>query len=229
MGTSYSSLKTSLLRRIRDPNQQKWTSNDEIYELISQAERWLARFLGNIRGSGRFTIQETISLSANTEASNISALTSAATKAFVAVRYMDILSDGSTRQPMQRIPEGDENLWRNSAVMSGHAIPGYFIRNDQFIFLPTSGEARTIYCTYQWVPIAKTTSGDTAETPAEYDDLLLARVQFNALAREGEAEKKFEEEYAARLAEIEDYENSRTERGVTESVKNVSGRLLFGQ
>lgn len=228
MGTAYSTLKTRVLAQLRDTGQQKWTDNTELFQLISNAEQWLAQFLGNIRGSGRFTVQETISLSASTEASNISSLTSAATKVFVAVRYMDMLTTSNTRQPMPVIPEGDENIWRESVLAGGAVVPGYFIRNDQFIFLPTSSSARTIYCTYQWIPIVKTSSGDTAETPTQYDDMLVNRAVFDAQAREGESERKFEEKYAVRLSEIEDMECSRLDRGATQTVKNVTSRMLFG-
>ncbi len=230
MGTSYSTLKSRLLNKLRDPNQQEWTDNDELYRYISNAEQWMAAWLGSLKGSGRFVVQDTITLSANTSTFNLSSLTSAASKTFAGVRYMEMLTAMNVRVPLSPIPEGDENLYRSPTTITVDAWvpPSYLLRNDAFEFLPISSAARTIYVTYQWLPLVKTTSGDTAETPTQYDDLLILRAAHDALGAEGEREKSFEDKYAMRISDIEDFEVTRLGRGTTETVKNVSTRVLFG-
>lgn len=221
---TYSALRTKLLQMLRDPDAQKWSSSDEIYFLLSNAERWLARRIGGYSKSGRFKYADTVALPANTETYALSSLT----KEFVAVRYIDILTNAAVRQPVDPIAEGDENLYRANSMLGWDLVPGYFIRNDALVFLPTSGAARTLYVSYQWIPAVKTSGSDTTETPTEYDDMLLARAAFDAMSREGESDSKLEEKYAARLDEIERYEYSRLDRGGSETVKNLSGRVLFG-
>ncbi len=229
MGTTYSAMKSRLLTKLRDPNQQEWTDDTELYGLISNAEQWLATYLGSLRGSGRFVVQEAITLAANTSTVAISSLSAAATKVFLGVRYMDMLTEGGYRAPMLPIPDGDEAQYRapTQAPVGGMWAPGYFIRDDSFIFLPVASQARTIYLTYQWIPIVKTSGSDTLETPTQYDDMILLRAAFDALGAEGENETTFEQKYATRLADIEDAEVNRLGRGITETVKTVTSRVLF--
>lgn len=222
---TYSAIRTQLLAMLRDPDAARWSSNDELYFLISNAERWLARRLGSYSRGGRFKYRESITVSANTETYAVSGLT----KSFVAVRYIDWLSNANVQQPMEIIQEGDENLYRQPTIQAGGGlVPSYFLRDGNLHILPTSPSSQTYYVTYQWIPAVKTSGTDTTETPAEYDDMLLARAAFDAMGREGESEKTFKEKYAVRLDEIEGYEFSRQDRGVGETVKDTTSRYLFG-
>jgi len=230
MGTLYSTLRTRLLKQLRDPNGVEWSDDTELYQLISNAEQWMANWLGDLRGSGRFVVQDTITLAASTSTFAFSALTDAATKVFAGVRYMEMLSASNVRVPLYAIAEGDENLYRSPSTITVDAWvpPSFLIRDDSFVFLPVSSQARTIYVTYQWIPIVKTSSSDTAATPTQYDDLLVHRAAFDALGRGGEREETFDEKFAARIADVETFEVSRLNRGTTETVKNVTSRTLFG-
>lgn len=229
MGTAYTTLNTRLLRRLRDASAVTWDSSDEVYDALSRSERWLARFLANIRGSGRFVTTEALTVTASATSTAISSLGSAATKEFTSVRQIEKVGTNSRRIPVEQIPEGDEHLWRGSTTTTIDAdqAPGYYIQDASFYWLPVSTGAQTMYVTYNWIPVAKTSSG-TAETPADYDDVLLLRAAYDLLGAEGEREQTFEAKYAARLSEIEEYECSRHDRGLSKRVKNVSTRVLFG-
>lgn len=230
MGTAYSAIRTRVLRALRDPNAVTWDNDSEIYFEVSNAERKVARLLGDLRGSGMFAVTDTISLSANATSTNISALSSAATKEFVGVRFMEKLSTDNKRIPVERIPEGDEHIWRGSTttVTSSDRAPGYTIRADAFLWLPVINAAQTIYCTYQWVPVVKTTGSDTLDTQTGVDDFIVKTAADELLAAEGERERQFEEFLVERWARIEDEYCDRTNRGLTDTVKNVSTRVLFG-
>ena len=125
--------------------------------------------------------------------------------------------------------EGDEALLRDGALYttSGLTPPSYLIRHPNFVFLPVSDQARTIKVTYRYKPATVDDSGDTLETPEEFDDVIVKRVQFYALADEGESNSSFEETYSARLMEIEEDVTSAHEEGGSEQIKNTTTRSLY--
>ncbi|MFQ5471738.1 MAG: hypothetical protein ACE5FA_02470, partial [Dehalococcoidia bacterium] len=79
-----------------------------------------------------------------------------------------------------------------------------------------------------WIPSAKGTGG-TAETPSQYDDIVILRAVYDALGVVGESEDTFEDKYKLRLAEIEDFETDRVAKGSSLRVQNVTKRRLFGR
>lgn len=225
MGTGYSTLLSELRTRVNEASANEWT-DPQLLRHISRGEIWESRFLGKIKRSGRFQYVENKTLAASTSDYALSGLT----KAFDGLRFVEMELPGGYWQPCPPIDEAQEHLWRtpSSSYVSGTVVPGYILRDETMSFLPVATSARTLKFTYRWVPAAKTSSSDTAETPASYDDVLVLRALYDALADEGTRDDAFEMKYAARLAEIEEIEGSRWNEGQSERVKMVSSSALFG-
>lgn len=224
MGTAYSALLSRLRTKVRETTANEW-SDAELYQYLTYGERWLANFLSQVPNSGRFVYQEQKSLAASASTYALSGLT----KLFVAVRDLYMIGPNSIWIPLSQFQEGDENLYvvPNVTTVSGLCIPSYRIREDDGVFRPVASSARTIVWEYNWQPAVKTTGADTADTPIQYDDLLVDRAAWDALQVIGEADGSFEEQRSMRIAEVEYQECDRGTRGVTTTPRNVSTRLLF--
>ena len=230
MGTSYSTLLASphLRFNIRETSASTWTDAELAYPL-STAEQWLAQFLSQIKGSGRFIVEETATLAADAETITQASLAKGDGSAgeFTGLRWINMLVNNNSWEPCYPMEEGDENLYRlpNTAIPVG-STPYYEVLDTNLRFLPISSAARSLRIRYSWIPVRKTKAG-TAETPTQYDDILCLRAAFDALAPLGQSEGQFEQKYGMRLSEIEDFEFNRARKGVSHVVKNVSARDMF--
>lgn len=231
MGTSYSTLIADVRLHLRETTADEWT-DAQIATYLSRSERWLARWLSGLRNSGRFVQSDSMTLAASTETLAMETTgtpPSAFTYIVDNIRYIDMQVSGGGWAACYPLREGDENAVRgpNVPISTDLSVPTYFIRGTNLHFLPISGGARTLRITYGWIPAAKT-SASTAETPTQYDDILVLRAVYDALGVVGENEGTFDAKYATRLAEIEDFETDRVAKGPSLRVQNVTKRRLFG-
>ena len=223
MGTTYSTLLSQVRTRLGETSALEWT-DATLINYISRAEVWLARMLAKIRNSGRFQYQEQETLASGSSV----ILWSAMTKRFDVVRKIEMLLPGGWwSDPLTEIYEMQENQWTGptTATYGGLVVPGYIVREPDFIFLPIANEARTLRFTYNWLPATGKTSVSTADTPVDYDDMLELRAIHFALADVGETNKSFEDEYSSRIAEIEEIECMRSHGGGGERVVMTGTRL----
>jgi hypothetical protein len=224
MSTAYTTLITKLRRRLRDSAAEEWETA-ELADYISDAERWLAQRLGGMRKSGRFIAQETLTLAADTEAYDTTTL---AQQSFIGVQTIEKKMPGGRYAPVYQLNEGDQNLgrWGSTLAASEDYVPRYWLQAGSIHFLPKLKDVQTFIIRHTWLPVRKT-SGGTAETPEQYDDILILRAAFDSLGVTGNAETTFEQKYAARLSEIEDFEINRENKGTSETVQVKNSRLLF--
>ncbi len=219
MGTAYSTILADLRTEIGEDTAIEWT-DAQLYRYVSRAEQWLSRFLAELPGSGRFRYQESLTLTGASSTIAFSALA----KTLAKVYYIDMLSTAGTYAPLREIPESHEAMWEEATNVGPSVTPGYILRNDTFVFKPVSSSDRTMRFTYSWTPAAKSSGGSTLETPAEYDDIVVARARYDALAAEGESDDAFDAKYANRLGEIESWEVARGTRGHVETVRRTRSR-----
>lgn len=223
MSTTISTVLADMRVRLDEPTADKWTDDQLIY-YIAEAEQWLANYLRTLVGSGRFRYRESFSLPADTETYALSSLT----KRFIEVislqinwqnEYIDLL-------PLR---DGDDGIVRGviNSVPGGIVVPRYTIWAETFKFLPLSSSARTIFALYEWLPSIKSTSGQTLETPADYDPYLITRAAHFALADAGVVNKPFEDEHSDLIAHIERMEQGRVFGASTETVRPRASRSLF--
>ena len=228
-----SSLYSAVLSLVRtslgEASAVEWT-DAQLITYISNAEQWMASWLGRLPGNGRFIQEEDITLAADAETVALSSLPSNATKTLISIDYIHFQNTANNWTPCDEIQVGDEARLRGGSAftVSGDVAPAYQLRRPNLFFLPISTAARTLKVRYQWLPIAKTTDSDSLETPSQYDDMIVARVLFYALGDEGEEDSSFEKRYAGRLADIEMFEaNAQRGSGRGESVANYDSRYYF--
>lgn len=223
MGTSYSNLVTYVRDDLREASANTWT-DAQLARYLSRAERWLAGYLSQIKGSGRFiTRGESFTIAASTETFDTTTLANTPT----GILEMMMQFSGEW-YPIYEMAQGDENLLRSTQLQSFSNLtpPQFWIEDTTLHFLPLSTSARTCKISYQWLPAVKGTGG-TAETPDRYDDVLLLRAAYDAMRTQGQDDEAFEKKYAGRLAEIEDFEFGRQSKGTSRVIQNVSARVLF--
>jgi len=223
--TAYTSLESLLRLELRESSANAWTA-DQLATYLSRSEQWLAQMLSQLRGSGRFLYSDQVTLAASAETLD---MTSAFTKTNVtAIRTIDVLDSGNVWVPCYPIAEGDENLYRtsNALPMSQGGSRMFYLEDTDIHILPVSTSSATLRVRYAWAPVVKGIGG-TSETPSQYDDILVHRAAFDALAVLGQTEMSFEKKYATRLSEIEDFEVNRVNKGTSETIKNVTSRFLF--
>lgn len=227
MGTSYTTLDARVESALRDTDDHEWSQAERI-QALSDSERFWAELLAGIHGSGRFVYQETITLSANATSYAVSGLT----KSFQGVRSMHLVrSNGSWSPPLQEFQEGDERILVGSTgyTVPSDVAPCYRVREDAIIFRPVSGGARSIVVNYNWLPAVKTSTGDSADTPTQYDDALVARAVWTLLRKIGARDSSWEDFGGIRQLEIEQAESNRGTRAEGEHVRTVGARSLFGR
>jgi len=191
--------------RLEEPTARKWSNADQLIPYASEAERWLARMLSRLPKSRRFRVlAESLTIPADTSIVAVSGLA----KRFDYLIKVDVLV-GNVRIPCPRFEDADDTFLRNMSLAGGVLVPAVQTQDDNLVFLPTHGAARTAYVSYGWIPTIKTSTGTTLETPQEYDGDVVQRALHFALSDLGVTNTSFEEQYAARLAEIEDLERSR--------------------
>lgn len=224
MGSTVATVDARFKRRLRDSFGAEWSETTRI-ELLDSAQKGFARWLAMIPGSGRFIYQDTKTLAADATTIALSTLT----KSFTSARDLYMVTENGRWLPLDQFQEGDENLYRtvSGATVSGLVPPRFRLREENIVFLPPSSAARSIVIDYNWLPATVDDSGDSFETPSEYDDFLVLRALRDALGETGELDTYFERKYQEREAEIESFECNRMTRGVTETVKNVTTRMLF--
>ena len=233
MGTSYSTLIASVRLHLRETSADEW-KDAQIATYLTRSERgWMAPWLGSLRNSGRFIQSDTMTLAASTETISMTTTgtpPAAFTYEVEDLRYIDMQVAGGRWVPARPLREGDENQVRGptTPVATTLSVPSHFIRGDNLHFLPISGGARTLRIVYGWLPATKTKAG-TAQTPTQYDDILILRSVYDALGPVGEREQSFEAKYALRLGEIESMETDRISKGPSLRVQNVTKRSLFGR
>lgn len=189
--------------RLDETTARKW-SDAQLILYINDSCQWLARMFSRIPGCKRFTKRETFTNAASTETFDLTTLS----KRFDTVLDLQV-QISTVWKEVQRFDDNEEAALRNLSLGGGWIVPKYNIQDDNLILLPTFGTARTMAIRYRWMPALITAAGDTLETPDEYLTDIVTRALHFALADAGQANTKFEEEYAVRLNEIEDLERSR--------------------
>lgn len=220
--STVSTVLANLRTRLDETSANEWT-DAQLIGYIADAEQWLASRLGKLVGSGRFRYRDTISLSASTETYALSSLT----KRFAEVIEIQMLWQNQYID-LPCLHDGDDGMLRSaSTVVPASVIPHYAIFADTLKFLPVSSEARTLYLLYRYLPSFKTSSGESLETPQDWDHLLVLRAAHFANSDAGQVNTSFDEEYAALVAEMEDREAGRAFGSRKETVRPVASRSLF--
>jgi len=204
---------TRIRVRIDETTARKWADSGQLTTYASEAEQWLANLLGKIPGSGRFRVRETFTLTASAETYTLSSFTNRVQE------ILEIQTQVGNRWVRCRVfTDGDtEAQLRNLSLGGGIVIPAYRLVGESIQFLPTLPVARSMAMYFRYMPTIKTSG--TLETPDQYLGDLVNRAVHFALADAGLANGKFEEEYAARLAEIEEMESQRQYGADTERVR----------
>lgn len=220
--STVSTVLSKLRTRLDETSANEWT-DAQLISYIADAEQWLAARLGMLPGSGRFRYRDTISLGASTETYALASLT----KRFAEVIEMQMLWQ-SVYIDVPYLHDGDDAAARSmSTYVPGRVVPHYKLYGETLQFLPVSSEARTLYLTYRYLPSFKTSSGESLETPQDWDHLLVLRAAHFANSDAGQVNTAFDEEYAALVAEMEDREAGRAYGSSKETVRPVASRSLF--
>ena len=194
--------------RLEEADARRWTDATLIL-YISRAEQWLAGFLSRVPKARRFRVlHESATLAANATTLD---LTTLAKSYDWLIEVSVLVANVETR--LINFEDGDAPYLRNLSIGGGSPISRIDLQDDNLVILPSYGTARTLYLDYGWIPLAKTSGASAIETPTKYDGDLVDRALHFALADAGLSNTKYEEEYAVRLAEIEDLERSR--RGIS--------------
>ena len=213
---------SNLRIRLDETSANEWT-DAQLITYISDAEQWLADRMGRFVGSGRFRYRDTIALTGTSETYALSSLT----KRFAEVIEIQQLWQGEYID-LPYLHDGDDGRARSlSLYVPGSVIPHYTLFGDELKFLPVSTEARTLYLLYRYLPTVKTASGETLETPQDYDNLLVTRAAHFANSDAGQVNTAFDDEYSSLIAELEDREQGRAFGARQEVVKPASTRALF--
>ena len=220
--STVSTVLANLRTRLDETSASEWT-DAQLITYLSNGEQWLADRIGRLIGSGRFRYRDTITLGGSAETYALTSLT----KRFAEVIEIQQLWQGEYID-LPFLHDGDDGRARSlSLYVPGSVIPHYSIFNDELKFLPVSTEARTIYLLYRYLPSFKTTSGETLETPQDWDHLLVLRAAHFANSAAGQVNTAFDDEYASLLAELEDREQGRAFGSREEVVKPSSTRAMF--
>lgn len=206
--------------RIDETTARKWSSAQLVYYISDAQQYWTDR-LGKIKGSGRFRYRDTWTQSASTETKALSALT----KTFAEVIEI-AMTVGNLWVPLQILRDGDDSLCRNVGLGNGNVVPAYTIRGEEIVLLPTSTATRAMAIVYRWKSAPTTSTATTLDLPDEFLTDLVSRAAHFALADAGLKNAPFEEEYAARIAEIEDGER-RIWGSQSEVIRPKRSRGLF--
>jgi len=220
--SALSTVLSSLRTRLDETSANEWT-DAQLIGYIAEAEQWLADKMGRLTGSGRFRYRDTIALTGSSETYALSSLT----KRFAEVIEIQMLWQGEYLD-LPYMHDGDDGRLRSlSLYVPGQVVPHYSLFDDNLKFLPVSTEGRTLYLLYRYLPAVKTASGDTLDTPQDYDNLLVVRAAHFANSDAGQANTAFEDEYASLIAELEEREQGRAYGARQEVVKPSSARSLF--
>ena len=206
--TTYASAETLVRYRLDETTARKWSSA-QIVNYLSNAERHLAGTLSRIPKTRRFrVIHESGTNAANTETFDLTGLA----KTFDWLICVSIVV-GNVEVPLWNYEDGDAPWLRNLGLGGGLPVSRIDLQDTNLVLLPKYGQARTLYFDYGWIPLAKTSTSDTLETPAVYDDAVVLRATIDALADAGIRNEALEQKYVLRVGEIEDLERSR--RGIS--------------
>jgi len=215
--TTIGDIVTQMRVRLGESTPNEWT-DAQLQTYARNAEQWMANFLGKMPFSGRFKYRESFVIPADTTDVALSSLT----KRFAGLRNIFMLLPGGyLSDSLTEIDELQENRWTGSTLFTwgGLVVPGYMIRDTNLRFLPKASGTRTIYIVYRWLPALAKASGTNLDTPEDYNDDIVARALHFALADVGEKNTSFEEEYSARLGEIEMIEIARSHESGGERVQ----------
>lgn len=209
--------------RLDETSANEWDDSSQLIPYLAEAEQWLADRLGRLVGSGRFRYRESFALPASTETYALSSLT----KRFAEViEAQHLWSD--VYIPLPPLQDGmDARLRSLSTTVPASATPHYALFGDTLKFLPIASGERTIVLLYRYLPTIKTASGESLETPQDWDHLLVLRAAHFANSDAGQANLSFEDEYASLIAEMEDREAGRTFGSQSETVHATAARSLF--
>lgn len=226
--TTVNGILTPLRIRLDEISAHEWANADQLITYISNAERWLAGLLSDLPGCGLFRVRDVQTVSANATTLAITSLTSTATKVFYKARNVSMLLDGLNWTNLHQLDEDDENNARNIALSGGGVIvPRWRLFGTDFQFLPARSTATSCAVSYQWIPIVKTSTSDTIETPAMEDDLLVLRAAFSAMADRRESNEALNNELAQRLQDAVARYQGRQYGSRGERVRARTTRLLY--
>ena len=211
--------------RLNETTARKWTDATQIVPYVADAEQWFEDLLGRIHGSGRYRTRQTFSVAPNVETYPLSSFPTG--YRFAEMIELSVLV-GSWRVPMKTLPDGDDDArLRNLGLGGGIIIPAYRLFGEELQLLPATPATRNYAANYRYQTAIKTLATDNLDTPAEYDGDIVNRVLHFALADSGIENRKFEEEFAARLSEIEAKECGRQYGANTETTRRKTTRSLF--
>jgi hypothetical protein len=208
--------------RIDEATARKWADSGQLLVYCADAEVWMGDFLGRIKGSGRFRARHTWTQAASTETYALSNLSAAPFAEVIEIATQV----GNEWVPLSPLMDGDDWALRNASLGGGNVLPRYTIRAETIVLLPTAAVTRPMALLYRYKPVLKTSAGTTLEVADEFLTDMVTRALHFALADAGQSNRSFEEEYAARLAEIEAQER-RIWGAQTEVVRPRSTRRLF--
>jgi hypothetical protein len=191
--------------RLDEPVAAKFSDASQLIPYTSKAERRLAGILNRIPKGRRFrALHEEITLPANAETYDLTSLA----KPFDWLIEVSVLV-GTAEVLLYNFEDGDSPALKNMGLAGGSIISRIDLQDDNLVVRPKFGTARTMYVSYAWIPLAKTSASDAIETPTKYDDDLRDYVVWMASADLGLVNNTIDEQFALREAEIEDLERSR--------------------
>lgn len=213
---------TAARTRLDEATAAKFSDATQLIPYTSKAERRLAGILNRIPKGRRFRkLHESITFAANAETFDLTTLA----KPFDWLIEVTVIV-GTAEELLYNFEDGDSPALRNMGLAGGSIIGRVELQDDNLVVLPKFGSARTMYVSYGWVPLAKTSASDAIETPEKYDDDLRDYVVWYASADLGLVNTTIDQQFAMREAEIEDLERSR--RG-TSNEKVLSRGHMFSR
>lgn len=219
--STIATIVTRARTRLEEADARKWSDADQLIPYASEAHQWLARVLNRIPKAKRFRYRETFTWTASSETYAVSGLT----KQFDWLVSLAV-QVSSLWVPVCQFEDDDENILSNLSLGGGFQVPRVTLQDGTLYREPIFRSDQTFRIRYGYTPAVTSSSATTIETPPEYDLDLVNRLVHFALADAGMKNTAFEEEYAARLGEIEELERSRL--GVR-SERVVQRARMFGR
>lgn len=164
------------LQELAEPGSAPQFQDDEqLIPYISDAHRWCANELASVDESGFFESETTLTVAASTEAANLPS-------DFLRVVAVEWLVSNGVRVPIEAITRAQLSEHRMATVTASGDTgpkPGYFLRGNTIIFLPTRTTTQTMYLTYIYAPAALV-AGDSLSTPTDCDPIVARRAAIMA-------------------------------------------------
>lgn len=190
--------------QLRDTNAKEW-STATIDAYVNYEHRWLFGELVKRVGSGFGIAEDTIAVAAGTRDFSLAGLTDAATLPFKRIMKLWHIKSSGAEIPVDEAKDAEFNEFRDINQVSSEETPiARVVRRggtELLQILPLATGQRTFRIEYYYKSPTLADSADL-HTPAEYDDLIVARVQRRCLVDKNQVNAALEGLIGRREVEV---------------------------